>query len=464
MSSWYEAQLWTRRHTKWLLGIVLLALFMRAVLLGFPQGKFFDEIYYVPAAEDYLQGRPDANSVHPPMAKLQLAITVLFFDGLRQMGVLPLPEEVGWRLLPCLLGVGTVALSAWLGYALSRSPRIALGAALLVCIDHLSVAESRICTLDSIQTFWITLGMAAAAHRIFLSPRNGWVWLSAVAFGIATACKWNGLFAAGGAALAFWFVSRRGQRLPPEETPAPTEEPAPLGSEPLSGPAEPGFAPLPRRPHPLLVFVALALATVLIYVGSYIPFSQTPPERGKSVAAVATDVKAQHERMLKFRYDAKQFKHQYISPFYQWPFVVRPVWFHFKTADGWCSGIVAFGMLPFWWLSIYLLLEAVVSAWRVESLDPAGQFLVFNYLAQWLMWASSTTGGFFYYMLPVVPLMAVLVARQLSAWDADPETRRYARGYMWVLAIMTVLYFPFMSGISVPYKYFRTLFFIRRWY
>lgn len=456
---------WTRKHTLMLLAIMLLALLMRGCMLGFPSGRFFDEIYYVPAAHNYLEGQPDANSVHPPLAKIQLAAAILLFDATQVWGWHNLPGEIGWRYLPMLAGVGVVGLSAWLGYILTRDRRIALLAALLVAVDHLSVSESRICTLDNIQAFWIMLGVNCAAERIFRKEEAKWLIFSGLAFGVATACKWNGIFAAAGATLALLgLVNARPQTAAPpapqsEESAGLTPEIGVSAEQSETVPAQPAEATAPRPARVWAVLLSMALLIPAVYALSYLPYRSI--HREKPLSKVVEEIQGQHLRMIRFRYDPKQFKHQYISHFYQWPFVVRPVWFHYKTLGQHCTGIVAFGLIPFWWLAIYLVLEALIGAWGQQK-DPAGQFLVVTYLSQWLCWASSTTGGFFYYMLPVVPLMAVLVARQvLRWWESD---RRWAVGYAVVLAGHVVLYFPFMVGLKVPYKYFQALFFYRGWY
>ena len=422
-------RLWTRQHWLILGAILLLALFMRVCLLGFPPSKFFDEIYYVDAANDYLKGIADANSVHPPLAKIQLAATILLFDVAKLKGLLPFEDTVGWRLAPALSGVATVGLTAWLAYILVGRPRAALLAAALVAVEHLSVAESRICTLDNIQVFWIMLGICCGAERIWRSGDDKWLWFSALALGVATGCKWNGLFAAAGVVLGLWTIR--------------------VGDLPKS--------------HPIKVFFVYALVIPAIYAASYVPYSRTLAPEKRTISQVTSDVVAQHVRMYKFRKDPKQFKHQYLSPMWQWPFVIRPIWFHFRNEPAkMCSGIVAFGMSPFYWFSVYLLLECVAGAWTRQYWDPAGQYLFLTYGTQYFLWASSWT-GFFYYMLPMVPLMAVAVARQLDNWLDYPESRKWALGFLTLLAVMTLLYFPFMVGLTVPYKYFQALFFWHTW-
>ena len=423
-------------RTWWpLLAVLLLATLLRGFNLHFPGERYFDEIYYVDGAMDYLESRPDSNNVHPTLAKLQLAAALLCVDATRCWGWHQWDGVIGWRLAPFLAGVGVVALTAWLAYSLIPNRRLACTAALLVAIEHLSNAESRIATLDNLQAFWITLGLGCAARRLFRSNSDSWIWASGLAFGVATGCKWNGLFPAAGTAACLWGLVTSSPEL--------------------------------RRPHRLKVALIYALTIGGVYALSYLPYRNLYPE--KPLAKVVEEIKGQHLRMWNFRKDPKQFKHQYLSHFYQWPFVARPVWFHYKShAKSRCTGIVAFGMIPFWWFAIYLTLESCITGYQRspqgpgDGRDRGSQFLAVAYLSQWLFWATRLTRGFFYYMLPVVPVMAVLVARQLEAWWQSGNSG-WAGGYLALLGSVSLLYYPFACGLEVPYKYFQVLFFMDNW-
>ena len=120
--------------------------------------------------------------------------------------------------------------------------------------------------------------------------------------------------------------------------------------------------------------------------------------------------------MFAFRYDAKQFTHSYLSYFWEWPLVLRPVWLYFESnaQHTVINGIVAFGSVLFWWPGLVYLAES--GYYGVKECDAAKLYLVGMWLVQWLLWSSSTTGGFIYYMLPGVPMMALVAALALLAF------------------------------------------------
>jgi predicted membrane-bound dolichyl-phosphate-mannose-protein mannosyltransferase len=111
----------------------------------------FDESYYVNAARVIAGIRPpagapyanaplgvDANSEHPPLAKLLIAGGIkLFGDG-----------PLAWRLPSVLLGTVAILGMFALVRAAGGGPWLALGAAALMAADNLLLVHGRIGTLD----------------------------------------------------------------------------------------------------------------------------------------------------------------------------------------------------------------------------------------------------------------------------------------------------------------------------
>lgn len=386
-----------------------MALLLRAQGLDRPDQPYFDEIYYVPAARDYLEGRPDANNVHPPGGKLQIAAGMLVVEALGGKA------QLGWRSAACLLGVGTVAMGYLLALFLTDSSRTALLTAFLLTFDFLQVVESRIATLDMPLTFWSTAGLAACAHAFFRREQPASICLAGLCFGAATACKWSGLLLPAGVLLWLWWDRRR---------------------------------------VPLRVGAVFLGAIAVVYLACYTPvFARLGGADGLA------EIVGYHTRMWTFHYDPDQFRHRYLSQFYEWPLVLRPVWFHFRMQPGTAEGVVALGSPIFWWFSALLLLDQL----RRRS-DRVGRFVLLGYLWGWLPWALSTTGGFLYYLLPVTPLMAVLVARELADWWEEPLSRALAVLYLVVLLVVFGLYYPLLTARTVSYDYYRVLFLYRGWY
>jgi dolichyl-phosphate-mannose--protein O-mannosyl transferase len=388
---------------------LLLALVgLRAFHLGFPDTPYFDEIYYVGGARDYLAGRADENSVHPPLAKMHLAAGMALWGD----------HPAAWRVASLICGTGTLLLSGALAWVLTGRSRVAALATLLLGLDFLQLVQCRVAMLDGVQSFWIAAGLLAAGFSA-TRPQAGLLpdVVGGLCLGCATACKWNGLFAVVGALLGMAWLGVGWRRL-------------------------------------LRASVAYVAMVALIYGLSYVPFLLREGIRWDLIWA-------QHKRMWEFRYDPRQFHHRYLSPFYTWPLSLRPVWYHFVERGGQVSGIVAMGCPLFWWFGVLLVGDSLAS--RLRRKAPATRFLLATLLAQWLLWALATTGGFVYYMLPITPLLAILVARELDDWWEESLSRRLAIAYLVVLVLVFGVYYPLLIGWWVPRAYFQVLFFLPGW-
>jgi dolichyl-phosphate-mannose--protein O-mannosyl transferase len=73
------------------------------------------------------------------------------------------------------------------------------------------------------------------------------------------------------------------------------------------------------------------------------------------------------------------------------------------------------------------------------------------------LWAASTTGGFIYYVLPGVPLLALATGMVLDDWLGSRGSW-LAAVYLAVLSVFFVLYYPFLTGLPAPEELFTTLF------
>ena len=69
----------TRRDLYICLALVAVAAICRFPRLGTPPVEYFDEVYHAKTALEYLEGQPPTEWVHPPTAKLLIAIGVWAF-------------------------------------------------------------------------------------------------------------------------------------------------------------------------------------------------------------------------------------------------------------------------------------------------------------------------------------------------------------------------------------------------
>ncbi len=428
----------TRTDLLWLLVLLAAAFFVRAWRIDYPSKEYFDEIYYVDAAKKIYAGQEDPNSVHPLLGKLQLGVGIQLVEALR-VSYPAIPETIGWRLGSLLLGIAIIPLTFYLGWIMPGGGRFAaFAAAGLLSIDFMHLVQSRIAMLDMYQAFWIMVGLVAAWKYLEAGPR-AWLWalLCAACFGAATACKWSGLFGAVGAFLAMALLWPGGFHL--------------------------------RRAVLLALLFAVVIPT--LYIGSYTPLFVHEHAVGRSQF---DKIIGYHQRMWRFRYNKKEFEHRYLSAWYSWPVVWKPVWYVYEEspkpkegepeldpAETTVHGVVTIGNPLFWWTFLLFFAEAVMLA--VMRRDRVRGFLVLTYLPQVLCWATATTGGFIYYMLPVLPLMALTTAMALAEWRDSTFWRRCIWVYFGLLLVSFILFFPLLTGLPVPETYFRGLFFNPHW-
>lgn len=462
--------------------LTLFAFYVREWRIGLPPNRYFDETYYVKSAYEYLDGKADSNTVHPPLGKLLIAAGIRTYQTAapalaRAHLVDTVTDGAGWRLACLVAGVLMVPLTYALGFRLFRSRFVAATAAWLVVIDPLHIAQSRIAMLDMMVAFFILLG-AYGAWRFIEARRAsvGWAVFTALVFGLGAAVKWNSLFAGFGACIAMLALKPYPYR---------------------------GFRGWAVR-LPLIFIVVVTLA----YMSAFVPFFHQGHDWRQ--------LYANHKQMVTFRY-SKEFTHRYMSHFWDWPTIMRPVWYHYeeytephgsafpqRTDTFWTrlawrgrdpnqyiSGVVAIGSI-FVWITflIFFFLTlgqsfvmpawmAVVSAWRRPTANPPAEtpadqlpvapqriplleslrdwrlgperpwiYLVLLYLPQVVLW--SVNKGFLFYMLPCIPFMAILVAAVLNEWLDLSMGRTCVAVYLLVAALCALAYYPLLTAYPIP--------------
>ncbi len=159
-------------------------------------------------------------------------------------------------------------------------------------------------------------------------------------------------------------------------------------------------APSPRLAATLgLLALCLAVLPGAVYLASYVPYFAN----GHSVA----EFRELHSQMLHFNFTLSA-PHSYASTAPTWILDYRPVWYSFREIQGQFHGVVAIGNPLLWWGSILALVAAPVLALRQRSSTPALTALLIVIL--YLPWFATTRTSFLYYMAPVAPFLAILVA------------------------------------------------------
>jgi dolichyl-phosphate-mannose-protein mannosyltransferase len=401
-----------------LLLVLLVAAAFRLPGLGYPAEEYFDEVYHAKTALQYLNGEAPTEWVHPPTAKLLIAIGVHFFGY----------HPWAWRLAPALAGTALAGVFLLLARRVLRSERAAVLATLLLLCDGVFLVQSRIAMTNVFAVLFQLLAAllvlrAAGARRLGLGATVA----AGLALGLALSTRWTSLFAAGFLGLVFLAQRVRRRREPLDE---PDAEPA---------------GTLAREAA--LVVLAFALVPAAVYLLSYLPWMlQAHPstagawwERVGDVVRVQRDIWSYHANLRA--------THTYFSPWWTWPFLYRPTWYFWWSGNGVVRGIIAIGNPAIWWAAVPAAAWALVSGLRGR--DARRVFIGSGFFLLYLPWGlSPRTLNFNHYLFEAIPYACLALAMLLdAAWDG-PQ-RPVALGYVALVVALFLVFLPFLTALPV---------------
>jgi dolichyl-phosphate-mannose-protein mannosyltransferase len=392
-----------RRAVLGLVALVAVSAALRFWRLGEPGRQYFDEIYYARTAREYLLGQPIYEWTHPPLSKLLVAL------GVRAFGF----EPWGWRFVPALFGTLLVAGLYALGHLASGRPQVGLAVAGLGAVDSIWLVESRIAKPE---VFLVTFSVLAYACG-WAAVRSGrWSWLLAAGLmaGAACATKWTGAAALAALAVLVAGAWRRGWV---------------------------------RWPWWTLV-LSLVAAPAAVYAASYVPHLL----RGEGLS----DLVRLHRNMYQY-HATLQATHPYASPWWSWPLLLRPMWYHYEAAAGRMSGVFAVGNPLVWWA----ILPAVAALGLRARREPVDAFALCGFLLTYLPYAFVGRLLFVYHFTPVLPFGYLALARGLE--EVAALRPGWVRAY-WVCAAAVLTYqLPVLVAYPVPATWLRWWTWARSW-
>lgn len=458
------------------LALVAVAAATRFIGLDHPHTLVFDETYYVKDAFTLLQhgyeskwgddpnpgfiaGDPDYSSdasyvVHPPLGKWIIAGSLALFGA---------DNGWGWRASVALAGVITVLLTYFLAKRITRSVLWAGLAGFFVAIDGVAIVMSRIALLDGILAMFLVLGVYfIALDRPYLrflehparTPigsilwNRPWIVAAGVAFGAAAAVKWSGAYALAGFGI-YLLVTDAFSRY---RTGAPRWWLGSLYQGAIS-------------------FVYLVPIAVLTYLASWTGWFLTSGgyNRGHEGGAFVA-LLDYHRQVLDF-HNGLSSAHTYMSPAWQWPFLIRPTAMYWNAeTEGVVQAITPIPNPLLWWAGIiavfYLLYRfAYKPTWTIPIILTA---VAVTYLP-WLALPNRTI--FQFYTVVMVPFLAIalVIAMQYLARttkDPSPPTKRWRIAIVVFVAVATALsifFFPLWTGMEIPRDFWKLHMWLPTW-
>jgi predicted membrane-bound dolichyl-phosphate-mannose-protein mannosyltransferase len=151
----------------WIAGAMTLGSFVICIMwYQYPAEKYFDEVYYPRAGEEYLEHKEIFEYTHPPLTKLIITLSMMLFGGLHGLG----DTGFGWRFLNIVIGALTVGVLYIFAKHLVRSTLFASLAAGMLLFDGFHFVQSRIATPEITVAFF-SLTTLYAFYRYWIAAQ-----------------------------------------------------------------------------------------------------------------------------------------------------------------------------------------------------------------------------------------------------------------------------------------------------
>ncbi len=410
-------------------------------------GMYFDELYHARTAYEHLNGIKPYENSHPPLGKVFIMLGIAVFGM----------NAFGWRIVGTIFGIFMVPIFYLFAISLFKKTEYAFLAAGLFAFDFMHFVQTRIATIDVYGVFFILL-MFYFMYRYYMmnfhsDPLKKTLWplaLSGVFFGLGAASKWICIYAGGGLAVVlFTSLTQRYleyRRFKNSDDPVLREAVSEFWSKTIK----------------TLLWCALffIVIPVGIYLLSYLPYYLCKePYDLKGVWGV-------QEFMFSYHSNLKA-THPYESPWWQWPFDLRPIWYfvNYDVAEGNISTISSFGNPAVWWVSAIGAGMLAVRLLRSKIKFEKGMFVLFvGVCANYLPWVLVTRCTFIYHYFATVPFILLLTIYLVK----DLEERKPHLGYVkwaWltVAVVLFAVFYPALSGIEVSRGYVSLLEWLPGW-
>ena len=177
-----------------------------------------------------------------------------------------------------------------------------------------------------------------------------------------------------------------------------------------------------------LAWAALSLAVlpVAVYVASYLPWAAIENHQlwpgfpaghtGQTLADLTGQMYRYHDQLTS--------AHAASSPWWAWPFDLKPVWFYQEGFDSGVTGaIYDAGNLVVWWMSVPALLFVAWQAFRRRSLALA--LIAIAFAAQWIPWARIDRAAFQYHYYTALPFVILALAYFAAELWHGPSRRTW---------------------------------------
>jgi len=390
---------------------------------------YFDEIYFVRTAEQYLHLQIPFEWTHPPLGKLIQASGILVFGynpfGWRIMGVL-----FAMLMIPVMYFLGKKLFGTWIG---------AFASAFLLTFDFMHFTMGRMGTADTYVVFFSLLSQLFFLIYFLNVVKNGWktsvrpLFLIVLFFALGFSTKWVVLY--GFVGMLALLVALR------------IKDVAKL-KESLANRYVAFFD------HPFFWLLGFLAMAVLIYFLTYIPDMLA----GRTLLGVI-DL-----QFWMYNYHSTLVAtHPFSSQWWSWPLMVKPLFlFVSSLPNSINSVIVLLGNPAVWWVGFAFIILAVERALRGK--DLAAIFITVVFFFQWIPYVLISRLTFIYHFYVSVPFLCLASAYFINRYWRYKWGKVATIAFFVSVVAMFGLFYPVISGTPAPTSFIDSLKWFESWY
>ena len=404
-------------------------------------GIFFDEIYHARTAYEMENDYELYEVTHPVLGKEIISIGIAIF------GMNPF----GWRFMGVIFGILMIPILYNFIKQMFKKTSVCFVGTFLFTFDFMHFVMSRIATIDTyavIFTMLIYYFMYRYYQTSFydtdLKKTLRPLFFCGMFVGIGFASKWNVAYGFIGIAILFFMnMYKRYKEYLHAKKKVEVEHSTDEMDQKVYQSFRGNFV---KTIFACVLFFAI-IPCIIYYLSFIFIFDIT------NIGTYTKQVIDYNVNMFQFHTGSLLY-HPHQSPFYEWPFLVRPMLFRADLSlSGDFYGILCISSPLFCWGGTITMIMTL--AYYIKTKDKKALFILIGYFSVWLPWIFVKRSTFIYHYYPALIFVALSWAYVIN--KIIDKKKWFVIGIVLLHIILFCIYYPVLSGSWTSEEYARRL-------
>ena len=455
--------------------------------ISYLNSTYFDEVYYARTAYEYTHNIPGFEWSHPPLGKIIISIPVYLF------GFSPFT----FRLMNNLFGIILIPIMYILAKKIFKNRKWALLGGLLMMFDNFHFAHTRICLIDGIQVTFILLSVLFMKNYLDLKKKDRFklkainLLLSGLFIGCAISTKWNASYILIGLAVIFFSHLLKEYKI--------------------------NIIKIIKKKLTLNIILKYLKLFIIIPISLYfIIFIITNKEISKTIIILYSIILLSFylfrllkiiikdkyllkltitciisfilipvsiyilsyiispkisyykdiidmNKMMYYYHSNLNATHPFSSKWYEWPIMLKPVWFYIKDlGNGKTMTISDIGNPSIWWFGLVAFIYLIISSLKEKNKN--NRFILLFILSSYLPYILIGRLMFMYHYFITLPFIMLGIVSFIKWISEINKTNKIYYLYLLIIIIVFIIYYPVVSGLPISNDYKEAIRLYKSWH